>query len=213
MRGLASVGRLVPQQQWGQQVLRCPAPAPCCPALHCSCKHCTYIPTHTCAPSCMCWWTCAPPTSADIQCQTSYQDCIQEFESYTQRGYQVAIKFRHTWYILHIPEHTCARSCICWRTCASTAVGSAVASLPSTRIMLLSLTLGLGGSSRPCLIRSCKTTGSTNVPEKNLLFYGHCSLVKPSRGHRLYLSSSLYKHTSSTLSYELFLPCIIVHVR
>ena len=44
----------------------------------------------------------------------------------------------------------CARSRICSCTFCSMAVGSAVASSPSTRMRLLMRTFGGGGSSSPC---------------------------------------------------------------
>ena len=50
---------------------------------------------------------------------------------------------------------TWERSAICTRTVCSMAVGSMVASSPRTRIRLLILTFGGGGSSSPCRMRSC----------------------------------------------------------
>ena len=51
---------------------------------------------------------------------------------------------------------TCCRSAIWERMSCSMAVGSATACSATTRIMLASLTLGLGASSRPCWISSCR---------------------------------------------------------
>ncbi len=45
----------------------------------------------------------------------------------------------------------CSRSCICRRTSASTAVGSAADSAPRTRMRFEIFTLGLAASRRPCL--------------------------------------------------------------
>ncbi len=91
-------------------------------------------------------------------------------------------------------EHTCARSSICCRTCASTAVGSAVASLPSTRIMLLSLTFGLGGSNNPCRIKSC-IVSFTHLISFHVMTYisftmvGHAQFCMDSCGMLLFLDS------------------------
>ena len=57
----------------------------------------------------------------------------------------------------------CCRSTICFFTSASIAVGSAVASCPSTRIMLDSRTLGLGGSRRPCLLWNQQSCSVRNI--------------------------------------------------
>jgi hypothetical protein len=54
----------------------------------------------------------------------------------------------------HLSSCAACRSAICRRTSASTAVGSAADSAPSTRMRLEILTFGLGASSSPCLRRA-----------------------------------------------------------
>mmetsp|Transcript_1601 Transcript_1601/g.5520 ORF Transcript_1601/g.5520 Transcript_1601/m.5520 type:complete len:225 (-) Transcript_1601:850-1524(-) len=69
------------------------------------------------------------------------------FFSRRSAGVSLLASFMSAW--------ACSRSSICARTSFSTAVGSAVASEPSTRIRLLSFTFGFGASTRPCRCISC----------------------------------------------------------
>ena len=73
---------------------------------------------------------------------------------------------------------TAWRSAICSRTCFSMAEGSRTASVPSTRIRLLSFTLGLGGSSRPCRISSCFSF-SRSMRFCVLIFFRSCTHIQP----------------------------------
>ena len=70
------------------------------------------------------------------------------FFSRCSAGVSFRARLRSSWAIW--------RSSICARTSFSIAVGSAVASSPSTRIRLLIFTFGLAGSSNPCNRSMCQ---------------------------------------------------------
>mmetsp|Transcript_8390 Transcript_8390/g.17945 ORF Transcript_8390/g.17945 Transcript_8390/m.17945 type:complete len:252 (-) Transcript_8390:905-1660(-) len=69
------------------------------------------------------------------------------FLSRRSSGVNMRARLRSSW--------AACRSAICLLASCSSAVGSATACSASTRYRLLILILGLGGSSRPCLISSC----------------------------------------------------------